>query len=100
MSLASFWARKHRREKLSSKGPVKIFLFSFAGCPAFVFFFLLAFLYGVGAPTRRASGDLPRLARACCRGCASGVAWPLGVVHVRASLPRLMWRLSLRVLSI
>jgi len=74
MSLASFWARKHRREKIRSEEPIENFLFSFAGCPAFAFFFSLAFLCGVGAPTRRASGDLPRLARACCRGCASGVA--------------------------
>jgi len=76
-----------------------IFIF-FCRVPGVRVLFSLAFLCGVGAPTRRASGDLPRLARACCRGCASGVAWPFGVVRVRASLPRLMWWLSLRVLSI
>ena len=39
---------------------------------------------GVGAPTRRASGDLPRLARACCRGCASGVVWSMSGPACRA----------------
>jgi len=100
MSLASFWARKHRREKIRSEEPIENFFIFFCRVPGVRVLFSLAFLCGVGAPTRRASGDLPRLARACCRGCASGVVWPLGVVHVLASLPRLMWWLSLRVLSI
>jgi hypothetical protein len=43
MSLASFWARKHRREKIRSEEPIENFLFSFAGCPAFAFFFRLRF---------------------------------------------------------
>ena len=43
MSLASFWARKHRREKIRSEEPIENFLFSFAGCPVFAFFFCLRF---------------------------------------------------------
>lgn len=100
MSLASFWARKHRREKIRSEEPIENFLFSFAGCPAFAFFFRLRFsavlVRRLGARVVTCLG-LPGPAAG---GCASGVAWPLGVVHVWASLPRLMWWLSLRMLSI